>query len=147
MAELGVDNSPGGNGNALAFSANDTLYFSDEQPDAPFASLMILAQDGSGILLTMALNFPAGLVHPRFNAMDFSPVTEVLYGSLVSDFRVDRQNFLATIDETTGDVTILGPTANQLSAIAWVPEPSQDTLLLGALGVLAALAVGRRRAL
>lgn len=112
-------------GNALAFDGQDTLFHSTQA--APLA--------GRGTLYTMnpatGLDTPlVGLSYqgfpinpgpqdPRLNAMDFEPVTGVLYVS--ANYGTDGVggNYLATLDRATGNVVNIGRSVDTLDALAW----------------------------
>jgi hypothetical protein len=57
--------------------------------------------------------------------MDFHPETAVLFASLNDSSTETAAHYLATIDPTTGGVTIVGRTVNGLGTLAWfrVPAP------------------------
>ncbi len=126
----------GGSGNGIAFSPEDELFHADGK------SLNTLDQtDGS-------VTFVADLVFPdkcssncRVNAMDFlpgtEPGTETLFAS-VNDRSPGvgerpHKNFLATVNTTTGDVTIIGEgeTVKGLDAIAFAPAATAAGAELG----------------
>jgi Ca2+-binding RTX toxin-like protein len=54
----------------------------------------------------------------RITGMDFHPLTSVLFGSLESGEGVSA-NCLATIDQRSGRVRVVGPTVTGLDALAW----------------------------
>jgi hypothetical protein len=56
---------------------------------------------------------------PRISGMDAQPGTGVLFGSLNDGGASSSESYLATIDTTSGAVTIVGPTAAGLDALAW----------------------------
>ena len=120
-----------GFGNGIAFSPEDELFHADEDrlntlELATGAAMFKAYLDFSGL--------PNSSDHgccdniPRVNAMDFLPGTETLFAS-VNDRLLQssgvgerpHKNFLATINTTTGDVTIIGKTVKGLDAIAFAP--------------------------
>jgi hypothetical protein len=66
--------------------------------------------------------FPAATANfPRINAMDFQPGTGILYGSLNNGEAGQFDNYLVTVNTTTGVVTIIGRTVNGLDGLAFAP--------------------------
>jgi hypothetical protein len=112
-----------GIGNGIAFSPGEELFHADED------RLNTLDQS-SGIVIpgrAFALDFPSDKCPSqstdfdcRVNAMDFNP-DGTLFASV--NHKVDSivENFLATIETTTGVVTIKGQTVPGLDAIAFAP--------------------------
>lgn len=124
LTQLGLTNV-GCCGNGIAFSSGGVLHHANED------ALHALDQlTGAGAVLT-ALGYPIGHVFPRVNAMDYDPVSGLLYASVRRDFA----NYLAVINTTTGAVSSLGGSQNGLDALAVfiaVPEPGAAWLLLAA---------------
>ena len=128
-------------GYGLAFSATDTLYMADD------IALYTLDPATGGVLTTLPLSYPAATGISRLNALDFDPLTGVLYGSVNVGFGSSRASFLATVDLDTGLVSVVGPTGADglgLDAIAFarIPEPGSMSLTglgLAALGWIARL--------
>lgn len=109
---------PNGHGNgccghSLAFDFNDNLLVGSE------GGISTVDQTtGIGGAIT-AFTFAAPLDNfPRPNAMDFHPITGVLFAHGVDD---DGDSQLVTIDPTGGGVTNVGPTQAGLDAIAILP--------------------------
>ena len=105
-------------GNGIAFSPLDILWHSNE------AALNELDQSLGTATLIAAHTFPVDIDGGRLSAMDVDPDDDTLYGSLVNRepfFGGPLENYLATVDTTTGDITIIGPTIEGLDAIAFVP--------------------------
>jgi DNA-binding beta-propeller fold protein YncE len=121
-----------GNGIAFPLSAStQTLYHAND------VSLNSLDQSAGSATLIAALGFsPPADEDPRVNALDFDLVSGILYASVKDGTRTDRENYLATIDLTTGAVQLLGASVEGLDAIAFVPEPGTGMLLgFGLLGL------------
>lgn len=114
------------NGGGLAFSPDEVLYHggdSGNQPGEGSAGLQALDPDDSTVLFELPLLFPVGFgSDPRPNTMDFEPCTEVLYSLFKANF-MEQQTWFGTIDPVTGVATVLGQTADGMSAIAWGPHP------------------------
>jgi hypothetical protein len=123
LTQLGFTNV-GCCGNGIAFSSGGVLFHAND------TAVNTLDQTTAAAAQVALLGFPFGQVFPRVGAMDFDPATGTLYAAVRRDFA----NYLATVDPTTGAVSMLGGTQNGLDALAvfFVPEP----------GVLALLAVG-----
>jgi len=105
-------------GNGIAFSSNDTLYHATE---GPFNTLD--QTTGSDTLIGSLVFSPPADNFPRVDALDFEPVTDVLYAS-VNDSTFPPEFYLATIDTTTAVVNIIGQTVDGLDALAWGPAPN-----------------------
>ena len=71
--------------------------------------------------------------------MAFNPGTGVLFASIVNgggEFPV-REHFIGTVDTSSGDVTIIGPTVDGLDAIAFRPLPVVNNIpTLSEIGLL-----------
>jgi hypothetical protein len=110
------------NGSGLAFSPTDDLYHGGDDGfvvGEGTQALQILDQSNSEVLATVPLIFPAGFgLDPRPNAMDFHPITGVLYASIKAEFQ-EREAYLGTIDPVSGIVTIIGQTVDGMDALAW----------------------------
>lgn len=125
MTSVGTDSGVGIEGNAIAFSSGDTLFKGDAD------GLSILDQaapTGAGTFVFFPLDYPDLPVtqnFPRPNGMDFDPLTEKLYASVVNGgggfISPPKRNFLGIIDTQTGIVTIIGETVSGLDALAWSP--------------------------
>jgi hypothetical protein len=103
-------------GNGMAFSPNDILYHSNED------SLHTLDQTtGVATFVVNMIFSPPADFDPRINGMDFQPGTGILFGSLNDGFAGSPENYLVTINTTTGVVTIIGRTVNGLDGIAFTP--------------------------
>jgi hypothetical protein len=102
-------------GNGIAFSPLDTLYYANER-------ILGTINPATGMLTTVApLHFPAGLgSFPRVAAMDFKPATSTLFGTVITD---SNATYLTTINPATGDVIKIGQTIHRLDALAWSPTP------------------------
>jgi uncharacterized repeat protein (TIGR01451 family) len=101
-------------GNGIAFTMDDTLLHTNE------ASLNALDQvTGNAVSLENLVFSPPADNQPRINGMDHQPGTGILFGSLHDG---NSENYLATVTTGTGTVTIIGPTVNDLDALAFVPS-------------------------
>jgi hypothetical protein len=118
------------NGGGLAFSRDEVsrdqvLYHGGDggnQPGQGAAGLQALDPEDSMVLFELALLFPPGFgLDPRPNGMDFEPRTGVLHSLLKANL-MDQATWFGTIDPVTGVVTVLGQTADGLSALAWGPD-------------------------
>ncbi|MGD9036565.1 MAG: hypothetical protein PVF10_08410, partial [Syntrophobacterales bacterium] len=106
-------------GNGIAFSPADVLYHATELP------LNTLDQStGAATLVTNLLFSPPADTRPRINGMDFHPSSGILYASLNDGYPGARENYFATVNVSTGVVTILGPTVDGLTALAFPPDPA-----------------------
>ena len=109
-------------GNGIAFSPNDVLYHADS------LQLLVLDQTSCARTLVNSLKFPAGLgSNPRVSAMDFQPGAIALYANVITGQGFVGEGgpaYLGTINTITGDVVIIGPTANRMDALAWSPGPT-----------------------
>ena len=139
-------------GNALGFSLTDILYQIDLGLGID-GSLYIVDQVTGTAALSMPislLGFPGGLSGSgvRINAMDFNPVTGVAYVSVNAGDSGGADNFLGTLDVTTGAITHIGSTVDGLDGLAWietaeVPEPGTSALL--GIALVSVVMVRRRR--
>lgn len=114
-------------GNGMAFSPLDIL----DKADA--TSLWTINQsNGSGTTVTALTYTNAG---DRVNGLDFDNATGILWASLKQG---GSNNYLATIDLLTGEVTYIGLSQSGLDALAVIPEPGAITLVgMGLIGLLA----------
>ncbi len=111
---LGASNTSSCCGNGIAFSPGDTLYHATEGP------LNTLNQVTGQATQVATLNYsPPADFGPRINGMDYEPDTGVLFASLNDGFAGSQENYLATVDTGTGNVTIIGQTQDGLDAIAF----------------------------
>jgi hypothetical protein len=113
------------NGGGLAFSRDEVLYHGGDggnQPGQGAAGLQALDPQDSTVLFELPLLFPPGFgLDPRPNGMDFEPRTGVLHSLLKANL-MEQAAYFGTIDPVTGVVTVLGQTADGLSALAWGPD-------------------------
>ena len=113
LGSTGVSRS---GGNAMAFDPSDTLLHSTQ-----VSEINILNQHTGRATFVLDLSFPAPADgNPRINAMDFQPQTDILFASVNDGSDDVPENYLATVDRVTGEVTILGRTVDGLDALAWV---------------------------
>lgn len=117
---LGGDNC--GNGEALAFSPSNSLYYADN------TNLELINQStGLGTFVTPLTYAPEfGALQSRAVAMKFDGATETLWASVVNNAPTDRLETVGTyslgiINVTTGAVTVVGATVSGLDAIAIAP--------------------------
>ncbi len=102
-------------GNGIAFSPGGVLFHANQ------ANLNTLDQSTGTATLVMPLGFPPLGLFPRVNAMDSRPVTGVMYAAVRDN---TPRNYLATVDTSTGAVSIIGASIAGLDAIAWGPPAS-----------------------
>jgi hypothetical protein len=103
----------GGGGNGIAFSPTDVLFHSSN------SDLHTLDQTTGAATLVTGLTFPGTCGgFQRVNAMDFQPGTGTLFGSLNCG---NSTWHIGTIDTSTGTITDVGPTVNNLDALAFQP--------------------------
>jgi len=138
-------------GLATGFSSNDTLFLADGEvagnPEfcstAP-SDLYTVDQSNGNTTDIADINYPADPFDfcPRPNAMDFHPITDVLFASVVNGDRRavggdNRSWHLANINTTTGDVSNNNPTVDCLDAIAFEPvvePPSGPIVIIPTIG-------------
>lgn len=127
---VGGSGGTGFAGNGLAMSQSNQLFHSDD------VELSVLNQ-ATGLQITSILHgYPLDPDDfPRNNGMDFEPNSELLFASLkiggeVSSSGISPQSFLATVDTTTGIVTIVGQTVKGLDAIAFLEDQKVGGKLL-----------------
>lgn len=113
------------NGGGLAFSRHEVLYHGGDggnQPGQGAAGLQALDPRDSTVLFELPLLFPPGFgLDPRPNGMDFEPRTGILHSLLKANL-MEQATWFGVIDPVTGVVTVLGQTADGLSALAWGPD-------------------------
>ena len=142
-----------------AYSGNDTFHVGLSEPgndttcDFDFANLYTCNDNTGACNLLTAVNFPADPFDcfPRTNSLDFHPVSDTLFASVVNGgpaFAEARENYLVTINTSTGDATNIGPTVECLNAIAFGPdvEPSGPLVIIPTMGqwgiIIATILVG-----
>jgi hypothetical protein len=139
-------------GNGLAFSPNDTLYYSSTrcaEPDATIGQIYTVNQVTGQASLMSTVNFPFDPGDTvRTNAITFHPGGG-MYASIISS---NDGNFLGVINPVTGGVSILGQTVGCLDAIAFSPPANVPTLsewgliaMAGILGIIGFIMAIRRR--
>lgn len=110
-------------GNAIAFSPTDILFYWNSDGNM----LYTLNQTTGQATNVTPLLFPESLTLPTVNAMDFHPISGVLFATVKDKSEGGEEGrdgpgapkYLTTIDTETGVVTIVGPTINDLDAIAF----------------------------
>ncbi len=110
--------SPVDSGNALAFSATDTLFYMEIDP--PVLNTLNPSTGAKTVLGSISIGCCSGTNH-RVNAADFDPNSGVLFGSLNVGEGGDRTPIhLVTITTTPSFVaTSIGITVDGLDAIAF----------------------------
>jgi len=104
-------------GAAIAFSEDDTLY---KAGNSDLYTLDLSTGNGTFVAQLVFVSLQGGL--PRLNAMDVEPETGTLFASLNNKPRGgEPENYLTTVDVTTGEVTLIGQTVTGLDALAFVP--------------------------
>ena len=104
-------------GAAIAFSEDDTLY---KAGNSDLYTLDLSTGVETSVAKLVFVSLQGG--RPRLNAMDVQPETGTLFASLNNKPRSGEfENYLATVDVTTGEVTLIGQTAPGLDALAFVP--------------------------
>ena len=111
VGDTGLSTAPG---NAMSFDLGGTLFHS-QTDGPPDPELNTLNQTTGQATFVVQLPIPGGCAGScRFAAMDADPVTGQMVGLLN-----DGARRLATINTVTGALTIIGPTAGDLDAIAF----------------------------
>ena len=117
------------NGGGLAFSPDGVLYHggdSGNQPGQGSAGLQALDPEDSEVLFELPLLFPPGFgLDPRPNTMDFHPRTGRLHSLFKANF-MEQATWFGTIDPVTGVATVVGQTADGMSALAWGREEEDE---------------------
>lgn len=127
-------------GSGMAFSLADVLYLATDT-----ALHDVNQTTGVATPLINLTYLPPADSFPRANAMDVHPVTGVMYASVVeggNEFG-PRTNFLATVNLSSGVVTVIGETQDGLDAIAFVGEVdfTRPIPALSEIGLIAAALV------
>ena len=106
-----------GAGNGIGFGQQNELFLA--QTDM-IPSLYLLNQSsGLAGLVTDLTVLPLAQGVPVINSLDLNPETNVMFGSL-DIVQFSYNNFLITIDTSTGLVTDVGETVEGLKAIAFI---------------------------
>ncbi len=118
---------------------NGTLWQAESSTVVPFAAeLNELDPDDGDIEDSDDLEFHSPIADgdfPTVNAMDSQPGTGMLYAAISFDSLTQitapteqwwYNNYLATVDEDTGDVKVVGGTIWDIEAIAFAPLPVAD---------------------
>ncbi len=122
-------------GHGMAFSPTEVLYLAD------CLDFLILDQDTGAPTFVGVL---APMPTPEYrgaSALEFNPLTGVLYASITSRGPEPIERYLATIDPATAEVTTIGLSVDGLDALAFqvIEEVIEDRRRLGAgLGVIIA---------
>lgn len=120
LTELGATGLSG-NGNGLAFSANDTLFKLDDLGLFTLDQTTAVGSPFATSFYPTPAMIPTLGTDPRVNAMKFEPETGALYASLLGGFGPPTNNFLAIVSTATGTMAVIGPTVTGLDALAWSP--------------------------
>jgi hypothetical protein len=112
IGDMGIPAS----GNALAFSPGDTLYHANVDSGGTLYIVdQVTGVSGSPTLL----NYPLPpLDEPTHVAMDFDPCSGELLTAIKNGSTSAAPIYLATLDPSSGDVTVIGQTATGLSGLA-----------------------------
>lgn len=117
------DSGLSGGGNGLGFHQSNDLFLTDTDFMSSIPSLYLLNQSTGVAGLITDLTLPPlddGL--PLINSLDLNPETGVMFGSLDNQ-TILYENYLVTINTTTGEVTNIGETVDGLEAIAFLNPP------------------------
>ena len=108
-------------GNGMSFNLAGTTLFHSQTFSGPDPELNTLNQTNGQGTTVAALPIPGGCTSfaCRFSGMDVEPVTGTMFGLLNDSGGGPGNRRLATINTTTGAVTIIGPTGADLDAIAF----------------------------
>jgi len=131
----GLVSNDGCCGNALAFSPGDTLFYANEK------NLHTLSTSTGDSTSVIALDFPPLLDNePRPNASAFEP-GGTLFASIVNGIDPPEDWFLANINTSTGDVSVIGQTVDGLDGIAFCgdapitePPPGPPVVVIPTMG-------------
>ena len=118
VGDTGLSVAPG---NAMSIDLAGTTLFHSSTVGAPDPELNTLNQTTGQATQVMNLPIPGGCTSfaCRFSGMDVQPVTGTMFGLLNDSASGPGNRRLATINTTTGVVTIIGNTAADLDAIAF----------------------------
>lgn len=115
--KVGTISPAGQGGNGIALSPDDVLFHAND------VNLSTINQATGAPTAIAPLIFPPTMTsNPRLNALDFDPETGVLFGSLVNGFNGERH--LATLDTSTGQLSLIGQTIDGLDALAFFMPPA-----------------------
>jgi hypothetical protein len=106
----------GGGGNGIAFEdPSDVLFHANQATSATLNQTT-----GNGTVISGLVWSPPADVFPRVNGMDFRPRSRALYVSIQDGFGGTPENYLGRLQPFSGVVSVIGPTAAGLDAIAWL---------------------------
>ncbi len=112
-----------GGGNGIGFGQSNDLFLADTDFVPSIPSLYLLNQStGVASLITDLTLPPLDEGVPLINSLDLNPETGVMFGSLDNQ-AFSYENYLVTINTTTGEVTNIGETVDGLEAIAFLNPP------------------------
>jgi hypothetical protein len=105
-------------GNALGTAPDDTLFHVTKAAGGTLHTV----DPGSGVstpVLALSYSGFPTLGNPRVNTMDFEPTSETAYVGVNDGIQGEGPNYLAVLDESTGEVTHVGLSVAGLGALAW----------------------------
>jgi hypothetical protein len=126
---------------ALAYDGATGIWYADDTLQNTLATFDPI----TGVLSTIGFN---GIDAARFNGMDISPVTGIMYADTPAASS-DPQANLYTVNKVTGMVTLVGLIGSPgdgilVRGLTVVPIPEPNSLVLLALGVCGVLIAHRR---
>jgi hypothetical protein len=108
-------------GNALGAASDDTIY----QATKASGGTLYTVDPGTGVatpLHSLVYSGFQALGNPRPNEMEFDPSTDTAYLAINDGIQGEGPNYLAVLDESTGDVTHVGRSVDGLAALAWAGD-------------------------
>jgi len=114
-----------GGGNGLAFAADGTLYLAASTTSSIHEYYEVDTTTG---VATLAGNLVYDYDGERPKALDAQPGSGTIYAITRTGDDEPSREVLAILDETTGQVTLIGPTTDRMDGLAWQP-PAAPTLL------------------
>lgn len=110
-------------GNALGAAPDDTLFHATKGAGGTLHTVDAGTGVSTPIQSIAYVGFPT-LGNPRPNSMDFEPPSGSAYVAVNDGIQGEGPNYLAVLDETTGEVTHVGLTVAGLAALAWRSDAS-----------------------
>jgi hypothetical protein len=105
-------------GNALGSAADDTLFHATKKAGGTLHTVDAGTGVSTPIQAIVYVGFPA-LGNPRPNSMDFEPPSGSAYVAVNDGIQGQGPNYLALLDQSTGQVTHIGLSVAGLAALAW----------------------------